>query len=278
MRYLRRLYTFPPAALDELVTALWEAGTLGVEEVPASPATDQATLVAWFAESAAEAPAVPPDAHLGDTSWVDAADWLAGFRAAAQPLEVGERLWLDPREPGAAAMEVPDGRLALRIPARTAFGTGSHASTRLALELIEELPLHGVAMLDVGAGSGVLSLAALALGARTAWGLDVDPAAALLAGQYTRLNSSIARFWAGSLAALSPARHFPLVVVNALPHEIAAESATIVGAVSPGGLLVVSGVPVVEEAAVLARWEAFGLVVERRRGEEEWVAWSLRRP
>jgi ribosomal protein L11 methylase PrmA len=252
MRYLRRLYTFPPAALDELVTALWEAGTLGVEEVPASPATDQATLVAWFAESAAEAPAVPPDAHLVDTSWVDAADWLAGFRAAAQPLEVGERLWLDPREPGAAAMEV--------------------------LELIEELPLHGVAMLDVGAGSGVLSLAALALGARTAWGLDVDPAAALLAGQYTRLNSSIARFWAGSLAALSPARHFPLVVVNALPHEIAAESATIVGAVSPGGLLVVSGVPVVEEAAVLARWEAFGLVVERRRGEEEWVAWSLRRP
>lgn len=275
MRYLRRVYAVPPEAVEGLVAALWEGGTLGIEELAATPA--EALVAAWFAEGAASGPAAPPGSRLVEAAWVEAADWLAGYRAAAQPLLVGDRFWLDPREPDAPPVEAPAGRLALRVPARTAFGTGSHASTRLALRLLEALPLAGGALLDVGAGSGVLSLAALALGAERAVGLDVDPAAALLAGQHARLNRLPAAFWAGTLAALAGAARFPVVVVNALPHEVATEAGAIGAAVATGGRLVVSGVPAVEEEPVLAAWAALGFAVERRLAEEEWVAWTLRR-
>ena len=275
MRYLRRTFAVAPEALETLAASLWEAGTLGLEELPAAGA--EAVVAAWFPEPAEDGPQLPAGARLVSAEWIAATDWLAGYRAAAQPIAVGARFWLDPREPDSPALEVPPGRLALRVPARTAFGTGSHASTRLALRLLEPLPLAGAAVLDVGAGSGVLSLAVLALGAAGAVGLDVDPAAALLAGQHARLNGLPAAFWAGSLAALAGGARFPVVVVNALPHEVAAEAAAIAAAVAPGGRLVVSGVPVVEEQPVLAAWAAHGLAPERRLAEEEWVAWTLGR-
>ena len=268
MRYLRRVYTAPDDSREVLAAALWEAGTLGLEEA--------AELVAWFA-AAPPAIDLPAGVALRSEGWVDGVDWLAGYRAAAQPLAVGERLWLDPREPDAPPIEAPPGRLALRVPARTAFGTGSHASTRLALRLLEAASLSGATVLDIGAGSGVLSLAALGLGARGAIGLDVDPAAALLSGQHARLNGLPAAFWAGSLAALAPTARFAFVVVNALPHEVLAEAAAIAAAVAPGGRLVVSGVPAVEEQPVLAAWAAVGLAPAARLAEEEWVAWSLER-
>jgi ribosomal protein L11 methyltransferase len=271
MRYLRRTYAAEGASRELLAAALWAAGTLGIEE--------GAELVAWFA---AVPPAIvlPAGAALRGEEWVAGEDWLAGYRAVAQPLAIGRRLWVDPREPEGASSAAAEGRIALRIPARTAFGTGSHASTRLALRLLEELPLAGARVLDVGTGSGILSLAAVALGARLAVGCDVDPAASLLAGQHARLNATAAdprasAFWAGSLAALAAAARFEVVLANALPHELRDDAAGIVAALAPGGRLVVSGVPVGESHAVLAAWAELGLRPLVELVEEEWVAWVL---
>jgi ribosomal protein L11 methyltransferase len=271
MRYLRRTYAAPEPNRELLVAALWEAGTLGVEE----PGEGR-DLVAWFT-GAPGAVDLPAGAALVTEEWVPAADWLAGYRAAVQPLAVGERLWLDPREPAAVPGAVPAGRLPLRVPARTAFGTGSHASTRLLLRLLERSPVAGATVLDVGAGSGILALAALALGARGAWGLDVDLAAALLAGQHARLNRLGASFWAGGLDALAAGARFDLVLVNALPHEVLAEAPAIAAAVAPSGRLVVSGVPAEQEATVLAGWQSLALRLAERLAEDEWVAWVLAR-
>jgi ribosomal protein L11 methyltransferase len=264
------VFAVEPEAREALSVALWEAGTLGIED-------GAAEMAAWFAVGA---PAVeaPAGASLLREEPVPATDWLAPYRELAQPLAVGERFWLDPREPDAPALEVPPGRIPLKVPARTAFGTGSHASTRLALRLLEGLPVQGARLLDVGAGSGVLSLAARALGARAAVGLDVDVAAALLAGQHARLNALAAGFWAGSLAALGPGATFDVVVVNALPHEVLPEAPAIAAAVSPVGWLVVSGVPAVDESATAAAWAALGLAPVQHLAEEEWVAWALTRP
>jgi ribosomal protein L11 methyltransferase len=295
MSYLRRVFAVAPQAHEELVVALWEANTLGVEElgveelgVPelgaealgneahATPSGASLRLVAYFAADAL-AVELPAGAALLEEGPFAAEDWLAGYRAHAQPLTVGERFLLDPREPDAAAPVVPAGRILLRVPARSAFGTGSHATTRLALRLLEAEPLAGRDLLDVGTGSGVLAMAAMRLGARRAAGLDLDLAAALLAAQHARLNTVRAAFWAGGLAALAGATRFDIVVVNALPHEILPEAARVVAALRADGSLIVSGVPAVEGERVLAAWRGHGLHRRDEIVEEEWVAWTLHR-
>jgi ribosomal protein L11 methyltransferase len=269
MRYLRRSYSVPDELREVLAASLWEAGTLGVE--------DGVELVGWFAGPAPEV-ALPAGARLRREEWIEGGDWLAAYRAAAQPLAVGERLWIDPREPGSDPLPVPGDRLPLRVPARTAFGTGSHASTRLALRLLERQPLAGAWVLDVGTGSGILSLAARALGAGRAAGFDLDPAAALLAGQHARLNGVRgASFWAGGVESLAAAARFGVVVANALPHELLPVAGAVARAVAPGGRLIVSGALAEEAGPVLAAWRALGLEPVDDLGEEEWAAWTLAR-
>ena len=319
MRYLRRDYTATAEAVDVAVAVLWETGTLGVEEKEerAGGAEASRELVAWFSEDGATADIeLPPGVELVEERWVEAEDWMAAYRAASQPLAIGERLWVDPREPSAAetavaraaasarqaassippfasrfrGMErhcalttagVPAGRTLVRVPARSAFGTGSHASTRLVLRLLERLPRAGATVLDVGTGSGILAIAAVALGARRAAAFDVDLAAALLAGQHARLNGMSARIccWAGGIDALRPGTQFDVVVANALPHELQREQPRIAGAVRPGGDLLVSGIPADERKEVVASWlQRRELRPSAELIEEEWAACCLHRP
>jgi ribosomal protein L11 methylase PrmA len=313
MTYLRRVYHVPADAADGAVAALGEAGTLGIEEQPGADGWQR--LVAYFAAGAAVEVALPAGVALVEESELPAEDWMASYRAAAQPLAVGELLWIDPREPSAAeaavaraaaasrraassippfssrlrGMErhvaltsagVPAGRTLLRVPIRAAFGTGSHASTRLALRLLERLPLAGATVLDVGTGSGILAIAAVALGARRAAAFDVDLAAALLAGQHARLNGMSARIcsWAGDVGTLRHGAQFDVVVANALPHELHSEQRQIVAAVRLGGYLLISGIPAAESEKVLASWlRDRSLKASTELVEEEWTAQLLYR-
>ena len=123
-------------------------------------------LVAFFrgaeaARAAADALRARKVKHTLTTDIAEG-DPLEAYRAASQPFAVGRRLWMEPGEPPGAA--APPGRIALRVPASRAFGTGSHASTRLALLALEDEALEGRTVLDVGTGSGILALAAAALG------------------------------------------------------------------------------------------------------------------
>lgn len=314
MTYLRRVFDVPAAVADEAVAALGEAGTLGIEEQPG--AAGRQRLVAYFAAGESIAVALPAGVTLVEEAELPAEDWMATYRAAAQPVAIGELLWVDPREPSAAesavaralagvrkaassrippfssrfrgmerhvvdsSPEVPPGRALLRVPARSAFGTGSHASTRLALRLLERLPLAGATVLDVGTGSGILAIAAVALGARRAAAFDVDLAAALLAGQHARLNGMSARIscWAGDVGTLRRGAQFDVVVANALPHELHREQRQIVDALRLGGYLLVSGIPAEESGEVLASWlRDRTLRASIELVEEEWAARLLLR-
>jgi len=202
-------------------------------------------------------------------------DPLEKFREASRPFPLGRRFWIDPGDPSDS--RPPDGRIALRLPASRAFGTGGHESTRLALLALEEEPLDGLAVLDVGTGSGVLALAAAALGARRAVGYDTDLEAVLIARENLRLHTFGGRV---ALAAANPAAVtglFEVVVANMLPEEFLPIERSVTGRVLPGGRLIVSGIPVETEERMLKRLRARSWRLAGRRTEGGWACVCLER-
>jgi len=212
------------------------------------------------------------------TTDIPEADPLEAYRAAARPFAVGRRLWIDPSDPShAGSRAAPDGRLALRVPASRAFGTGTHASTRLALEALEDESLDGRSILDVGTGSGILALAAAGLGAATAVGLDVDAEAVFVARENVRRHAfgKRVRLYAGGLAACGG--RFDLVVANMLAGEILPEARGLLARASRRGRLLLSGVTRSDETAVLARMRTGRWKLAGRRSEDPWVSLCLER-
>jgi len=178
-------------------------------------------------------------------------DPLETYRAASRPFAVGRRFWIDPGDPSDSA--TPEGRIALRLPASRAFGTGAHESTRLALLALEEEALEGKDVLDGGTGSGVLALAATALGADRAVAYDTDPEAVFLARENLRrhLFGSRVLLLAGPTEAISGT--FAVVVANLLPEELFSIRAALTARVAAGGHLILSGIPAEREEEVLSK-------------------------
>jgi len=275
-RFVDAKFEAPGELEDELVGRLWALGCRGAWSEAA--ADGRILLHVFFPAGAAPDPAelVAAAGNGGDVRLLAVAaaeerDWAAEWAAAVGPIRVGERFLVDPGEdpaPGDAG-----GRFRLRLPARTAFGLGSHESTRLAVELLESEELEGRRVLDVGTGSGILAFAAALLGAARVDACDVDPAAALVAEQYRRANR-VERvvLWVGSLAALGPVEAYDLAVVNVVPAEIAADLPALVRALAPGGRALFSGILAAGLDDALAALAPYGLVETARRQAGEWAA------
>jgi ribosomal protein L11 methyltransferase len=149
-----------------------------------------------------------PGLVIGDAEVVPDEDWEREWRRGLEPRRVGP-LWIRPS--WCASPGTPE----LVIDPRQAFGSGEHASTRLALELLLEALEPGERVLDVGAGSGILLLGAMRLGG-DGLGIDIDPVACANARDNARANGLRARFVAGGLDALAPDARFELVAANML--------------------------------------------------------------
>jgi ribosomal protein L11 methyltransferase len=239
------------------------AGALGAEERDGPPPA------LWIYAAAAAAAAVR--------------DALVPFEglAVGRPEPVPERAWSEAWKEGLEAIVISP-RLLVRpsfapapagfagrelvIDPGQAFGTGGHASTRLALEGIAGLPepaLAGARVLDVGCGTGVLALAALTLGAGRALGCDLDPLATAAAREAARANGLAARLalFTGSLGALGPraAGRFALVVANLLRRELEPLLGAIARAARPEGYVILSGLLASERERIEAALRALGL-------------------
>lgn len=278
MPYLRRFYHVSADLEDVVLADLWEAGTVGVQSTSGPDGLDgEIRLEAWFPYGSEPEVALRPGVRLGGEDTIPDLDWLASYRAQATPFPVGRTLFVDPREPEETAPDTPPDRRLLRLPARTAFGIGSHESTSLAVELLEDSDLRGRRVLDVGTGTGILAFASLLLGAAEVVAFDIDPASPFNAMVNRRLNRLHPRLFVGTSAALRPGASFDLVLINVIPEEIGPEMPGLVERLRPGGEAILSGILAEKGDEVLKSVGRLGLVESDRRTAGEWVAFRVAR-
>ena len=255
---------------------------------------DASQLRAFFAstgarDAAARALAAAFGTHLFVQSVsIEDEDWAARSQAQLAAITVGRIIVTPPWCAPAGRPEGPVGSdprtvrgsdtrtvrgsdpMVVVIRPSMGFGTGHHATTRLTLKALQELKLDRRTVLDIGCGSGVLALAAVALGARSAIGIDIDPDALENAKENADLNAAAdrVRFEEGDFRAMSLRAD---VVMANLTGGLLARSAAQLGAlVAPGGFLIVSGFMESEQAAVLPALEQ---VLDRLTltQEDEWL-------
>ena len=206
-------------------------------------------------------------------------DWATSWQKYYKPLPVGEKLYIVPaweRE-----QPVPDGRTAVVLNPGLTFGTGSHASTQLCLEGLEKLVRLGDRVLDLGCGSGILSIAALCLGAGFAAAADLDPKAADVAYENAALNG-IGRdrylVRAGNILtdrALARELAGPgcrLVLANIVADVIIPLSAFAGELMEPDGYFLCSGIIDERSGEVCSALERNGFTVMEKREKDGWCA------
>ena len=202
-------------------------------------------------------------------------DWMAAWKKHYHPIPIGQRLLVLP-----AWIEQTDlTRIAVKIDPSMAFGTGTHPTTQLCMEMIEKHLIPGQNVIDVGCGSGILSIAALKLGAARALGVDIDSAAV----KSTRENAAANEVLAGLETGLGSVdevlqgqfslRQAPLVLANILaPIIIRLFGTGLADLVQPGGKIILSGILEGQAAAVKEAAAAKGLRWLETAQQLDWVA------
>ena len=201
-------------------------------------------------------------------------DWINNWKKYFKPIPVGKSLLIRPTWEDAYE---PQGRKVLHLDPGLAFGTGTHETTRLCMELLEEFLTPGQRMLDVGCGSGILSVAALLLGAGEAVGVDIDGLAVKTAVENAQLNGVADRFTALCGALTEKVQGlFVVGAANIVADVIIRLTGDVERFMKPGALYVMSGIIDAREADVLRAIEG-PFAVEARREEKGWVALAARR-
>ena len=275
--------TVPAADADLAADVLLLAGAAAVEERSLAAAGSAVVLVAGPPAGGDAEPLLAAVAGRwpADLVPVDLGAALDAWRDHARPVRVGPLVvrppWVaaDPGGTGDPAIDV--GPVDLVIDPGRAFGSGAHVSTRLALAALIDLVHGGDAVLDVGCGSGVLAIAALRLGAASAVGIDVDPAAVAATRANAERNREGGRLTvvegdASGFGGL-PARAFDVVVANMLVPDVVAAAPTVAHALAPGGAAVLAGILATQAPTVEDAYRAVGL--DRGadpRTEDGWTA------
>ena len=200
-------------------------------------------------------------------------DWLNNWKKYFKPMPVGEKLLIRPLW---EEEYDPQGRTVLHLEPGLAFGTGTHETTRLCLELLEKYVSPGTGFLDMGCGSGILSVAALLLGAESAVGVDIDPLAVKTAVENARVNGVGERFTGicGNLGEKVTGK-FQVAAANIVADIVILLSQDASRFLTLDSVYIVSGIIDTREQDVLDALSGRFTVLERRE-EKGWVAMALR--
>ena len=285
----------PPELEESLV---WKLNDLGlhrhaVQHAPESP--DRKQLLLWLPKPewpeaergqllASLAPLAEPfGLTLPEGRWDDVADedWSLSWKQHWQPDPVGNGLLILP-----AWLEVPEehaDRLVIRMDPGSAFGTGSHPTTRLCLEALEASPPCGNLVADLGCGSGVLGLAALGLGAEAVVAADTDSLAVRATADNRELNQRVERQLAVALGSvetlgqLLEGRRADLLLCNILAPVIEALAPGFEALVAPDGRALLSGLLVDQAPRLKQVLEGLGWSVTAEAEQGRWGLLEIRR-
>ncbi len=209
------------------------------------------------------------------------ANWMEAWKEHYRPISVGKKLIIIP-----AWMESPDkSRIPIKIDPGMAFGTGTHPTTQLVLDLMEDMIIERApsTLIDVGCGSGILSIAALKLGVERALGVDIEAPSVESSRENADVNEIGDEFIIGQgsvdeiLAGNFEFKSAPLVVANMLaPILIRLTEAGLGKLVSPDGVLILSGILDEQEERVRATAESHHLEILERRQMGDWIAFVLK--
>ncbi len=219
---------------------------------------------------------------LPAASYKEIADqnWMEAWKQHYKPILIGERLVIVP-----AWMDSPDpSRVTIKIDPGMAFGTGTHPTTQLCLELIEHYLNESKIVIDIGCGSGILSIAALKLGSDKALGLDIDAASIKNARENAEANQIGEELILGvgsvqeTLDGKFAFNKAPLVVVNILAPVInRLFDSGLADLVEDHGVIILSGILQEQEQSVIEAAQAKGLRMNERRQMGDWVALAMSR-
>ncbi len=208
-----------------------------------------------------------------ETIEVEDEDWARRSQAALEPVRAGRFVLTPPWCADTARETASPGDLVVVIAPSTGFGTGHHASTRMCLELLQEVAVQGRTVLDIGTGSGVLAIAAARLGASSVTAIDNDADAVTAARENLALAGVEATVRV--LEADFPRPGLPtadIVVANLTGETLRRTAGDIVARTRAGGAIIVSGVLADEQAGVVAAFRSAGAAMLAGKADEEWVA------
>ena len=202
-------------------------------------------------------------------------DWQSAWKEHFPVLHIGKRTVVVPtwRE-----YKPKRSDLIIEIDPGMAFGTGHHPTTRMCLELLEELVMPGVDLLDVGCGSGILSIAAAKLGAGSVLGLEVDPVAVRVAQANVQKNgvAPTTRIALGTLPHPAiPRDSYDITVANISAKVVTVLAGELVAVLRSGGTLIVSGILREASVEVAQRLGEAGVVVKGSHTQGDWVSLVL---
>ena len=210
-------------------------------------------------------------------------DWETAWQKYYHPIEVSDRLAVVPEW---EKYDAPEGKIVLRMNPGMAFGSGSHDTTQLCLKFLDGLNLSGLDVLDMGCGSGILSIAALLLGAKSVAAADIDQLAVKIAHENAALNGcddGRLTIRCGNvlddpaLADEIGEKSYDVIVANIVADVIKAMAPLFARYLKEDGTLVVSGIISERAEEVTSHLEQHGFAVVELREENDWAAAVLKR-
>jgi ribosomal protein L11 methyltransferase len=237
---------FEPAIVEQIRSALWHLGQMR------------------------------PVSDLRVTSLAEE-DWANAWKDHFQTHKIGDRVVI---RPPWLEYEPEGDEVVVELDPGMAFGTGLHPSTQLTMLGVEETVREGDVVLDVGAGSGILAIAALKLGASHVDAVDVETVAVRATAENAERNGVADRVDVrlGSVGPGEPFQgQYDVVFANIIARILIELAEPIVTATKPGGRMVLAGIIQEREADVVAAFDAVGATVENRRQHDDWVSLVLRR-